>query len=335
MAKGMKTNQAIGLVLVVGVLILAGVYVGSGKTLSVSQSTGQIASSSGTCPTTGFTTVSLLGSYVASNGVVITPAVSSSIYVQGASSPSNTVTTGSSATLVGSTISCSPSQTVYATYGDASSSSYYLQATPAVSATGAITQLFDSNLLPVVAPSSPVFVNSQNGTYASSAIYKSAGNSQVYTTTMNLQAGNGVYGNNKIELLVAYNSTEISSVSITGSGAVSQSAVIPASTTYQSGYTTVAYSIPAIEFYNSTSMQVVVKTNALNSNTAVDNPIQIFLKDSASYLNNGQLFSNQYIDSVTNSNIGHASIAVNPASEVINSGGSAVALSSSAINIYS
>lgn len=332
--RGWKPTQVIALVVVV--IIGAVILTNSSALFSITQGTGSKGTSTGTCPSSGFTTVSLLGSYVASNGVVQTPAVTASVYVAGASSASNTITTGTSATYVGSTISCSPSQTVYATYGDASSSSYYLQQTPSISATGAITQLYDTNLLPVAVISTPVVVNSQNGTYSSNAIYKNAGNSQTYTSTLNLQAGNGVYGNNEIELLFAYNSTEISSVQVTGSGVQSAgSGTVPASTNYQAGYTTKAFIIPSLDYYNQTSLQLVVKTNSLNSNTAVVNPVQLFIKDSASYMNNGQFFNNAFINPVTNTNIGHASIAVSPLSAPIVSGGSSVSLTSAVVQIYS
>lgn len=325
-------------------ILVAVVFVGiflitNGSSLfSISQQngTGSRVVSTGTCPSSGFTSVSLLGSYIASNGVVQTPAVSASTYVVGASSPSNTTTTGSSATYVKNTISCSPSQEIYATYGDATSSSYYLQATPSVSATGAITQLFDTNLLPVAVISNPVFVNSQNGTYSSNAIYTKAGNSQTYTSTMNIQAGNGVYGNNEVELLFAYNSSEISSVTVTGNGVQSfGSGIVPASTTYQSGYVTKAYIIPSLAYYNQTSLQVIVKTNTLNANSLVVNPVQLFIKDSASYMNNGQIVNNAFINPITNTNIGHSTVDVSALSAPIVSGGADVSLSSAAIQIYS
>jgi hypothetical protein len=335
MAKGIKQSTLIWTIVLVLGAVAVGAYVSHGTTFSITGGTGSTPSTTGTCPTSGFSTVSLLGSYIASNGIVVTPSVTSSVYLAGQSSPVNTVTTGSSATTVSGTVSCSPPQTVYATYGDANSGTYYLQATPQTSATGAVTQLYDTNLLPVAEISAPVFVNSQNGTYASNAIYKNAGNSQTYTSTMNLQAGNGVYGNTNIELLFAYNNTEIQSVTVTGSGASSAPVSIPSGTTYGAGYTLVAYTIPAMKFYNQSSYQVIVKTATLNSNTVVANPVELFIKDSASYMNNGQLVSNAYINSQTNTNIGHAVIPVSPASLIVNSGASATSQSSAAIILYS
>ena len=334
MAKGIKQSTLIWTVVLVIAAVGVGAFISHG-TYSIVGGTGTTPSTTGTCPTSGFTTVSLLGSYISSNGITQTPAVTASVYLAGQSSPVNTITTGATATSTSGEVPCSPPATVYATYGDANSASYYLQATPQTSATGSLTTLYDTNILPVAAVSAPVFINSLTGAYGSNAIYNAAGNFQTYTSTMNLQAGNGVYGNTNIELLFAFNNTEIQSVTVTGTGVSSTSAVTPSGTTYGSGYTLVAYTIPALKFYNSSSYQVIVKTATLNSNTVVANPVQLFLKDSASYMNNGQIISNAYINSQLNSNIGHAVIPVSPASLVVNSGASATAQSSAALIFYS
>ena len=282
-----KNDNAMIFLIIVGLLIA--VYVGStlNKTPNtvLVTSTGKVVNSS-VGSSLACAGVSLLPNFQLTavyNDTAIVPAQINSaytlfsLYKQGANSAQNT-TFGSSATF-GSLV-CGGQYSAFV----GSYPSYYLVEVPLT-----ITNVTGSKQVILTQISSPA-ITYNNGTiagYVKQAVFGGIANG--YTeTNLNLkiaQSGYGYFGDPSYALVFAFNSSQISSVTL--SEPIAQN--VPLSPlSIPAGFTTVAYSLPSIGNYQSVILNPIVKIGTLNSNSLIASDMDVYAIAQAPFKYNGQ-----------------------------------------------
>ncbi len=335
--QGKSSNQSIALVafVVLAAVVVGGAFVyfisvpasiGVRTTTTPSQSNQNVGT--GTCPSTGSTTLHFLTAYYNTQNILTQVNTSWSLYIQGQPASYSSGTTLASGTST-ATVPCG--SVVWALFGDGST--YYYSPFPVQSSSGTFFptgenvgqtssyNLYDYAIKPMATLASEVFFNGTS--YSSTAAkYFGIGNGQTVTGTFSAQAGNGYYGDNQIEIVFAYNSLATYAPTLTGPNVNRISAVLPSSVTPEFGSTgtgvsLVAYEVPAISFYNYTpTYSFTVQTKTLNSNSLIANPINIYIKDGSNFVNNGQVMTNQFANPNTQASIGQTTVSLTDAIEL-------------------
>jgi hypothetical protein len=288
------------------VLIIAMVLVFAGAVVFVAfqnKAGSGTFSASGTCPTTGLTGVQTQASYV--NGVGTLTFVPSAANVLVTSSTGQVTAIPVTVPNSGYAVTKVPcSSTVQLVYGNEPTN--YIDILTSVNV-GAVSNFsaYDTNIKPIASPSYTITNGSIVSTTTSNNVGVANGASKNYQLTFT--GGSGVFGNNKVEVIFAYNVTEYSAVTFTGPGVSSLGTpVTPAGVAANvlAGYQTVAFTIPSIQWSNSTLYTIKATSLAFSANTAVWNPVQMFLVDSSGAIINNVPQSNLFINPQTFADLG-------------------------------
>ncbi len=311
----MAKRNDVGLALVVGILILGAVYLGSTmlapKSIAPAGQSAATTVSSQTLACQGSSTAPVLSLAAFYNNTATVPptptqvAVAYSVYQPGSPLVFASGTTSATAGTTVSGVNCGASYTVF--FGD--NSNYYLTAVP-VQVTQT-TQVVQKQLKPISAPT----VQFNNGTiagYVSQAKFFGVPNGYTETNLqMRISAGSGFWGNPDFAVMFAYNSSQIQSIKLNLPTVSVPSSVV----SIPAGFATVAYQLPAISNYQQETLNPVIVTGTLPSNTAVASPINVYLISEASYNQNGNLETGLFTNPVTQAAL------VTPVSSVATSGG--------------
>jgi hypothetical protein len=319
------------------VIVVLAVLAFAGYSLSLSHSTTNAAiNTAGSCPSNGQAGINFGASYVNTQGVVVPVSTSANVFITGQTSQWG----GVSSTPSVITIPCYTSgvaTSFWGTYGD--NINYYKQVMPTVSVgnTGNVSYK-DNGVLPIVVPS---YVSFSNGIVTSTnyALFPSgqlgagAGRSVPYTI---YGASTGVFGNNKVEAVLAYNGSEYSSVALTGTGVTSVTQSLPSaiSGNILTGYTPVAYTIPSVGFGNSSTYTIAFQVSTLNANSLVANPIQLILVDGTTIVVNGQPQLNAFTTPLTNVKTGAGAYQTATLAAPLTSGAGNTNILSPAVVVY-
>lgn len=338
-----KGWQPMHVILLVVVLIVAGIVVAKtfNLTLSVAGTGGSPTPtptqtySSGTCPSTGLTTVQFQGTYLSSLKVVTQVSTTAALYLQGAATQSGSVTTSSSGYTANTlTVQCGSS--IWALYGDGTT--YYQDPTQTVSVgNSANFQIFSAAIKPMITLQQEVFFNGT--TYSTQSKLFGTANGAAKTVQVTLTAGNGVYCDTLCEFVLAYNASEYSSVTMSSyNGGPVPVQVSPVLTSVMTGdmvkgYATVAYTFPGLSYSNSSTYNINFQASTFNANTVVNVPIQGWIKDGLNYVNNGQVLANQFVNPSTKASIGLTTIELTSLTAAVDGSGS-VTTKSVAINAH-
>jgi len=280
---------------------------GSGAKTTVSLSGGacQIAS--------GYPKLKFAGTYtVPSNGTVIQAATNVIGFVVGnATSFTGTLITPAGTGYVYSNQTVNCGQTVFAVFGD--NLNYYQTGTSQVQITAASTAITTGQLLKIAALQTPLVANTL-GLFASTTSYYGVTGSPTLNGKLYLAAGAGQYGVGEISVTYAYNTTEINKVTMTGPGVSplpsTVGSPVPPTANVPSQFTTSSYQVPSLSWSNYTTLAYQIQTAALNSNTVINNPINVFINDQVNYIQNGQL-DPLYINPNSKLDMGEAYTSVN------------------------
>lgn len=324
----MKRNDILAF-FVVGALILAGVYVGTGfKSVSTPVITNVQPGSSGSSSTTLFCagsssapTLSLTAYYNDTGTVPPTPtqvATSYSVYAPGSPITKASGTSSSSAATSVSGVNCGTTYLV--NWGD--NSNYYLtQVSTVVQNT---TQSVTTQLLPISSPT----VRFQNGTIAGwvkqAKFYGVANGYKETNLEVRVQAGSGFWGNPVSALMFAYNTTTVSSIYLN----LPQISVPSSAVSVPAGYATVAYQLPQISNYQIEQLNPIITTGTLSSNTLNATAINVDLISEASYNNNGNLQNGLFVNPSTKA------VLVTPVKSTATTTGTGQTFSTGGILIY-
>jgi hypothetical protein len=293
----MAKRNDIGLVLIVGILILAAIYIGA---TSLHPATTVSQSPSGTSSTPSLAcanspvapTLSLEAYYMNTVTVPASAAQVATPYSVYTSSSPLAVTSGTLSATAGTSVSgvnCGQNYNIFV--GD--NSNYYLKEVQTTVAQ--TTQQLAVKLTPISLPT----VGFNNGTiagYVGQAKFFAVPNG--YTETqlqMKVSAGSGYFGHPDYAIIFAYNASQISSVQLNAPTVAVPSSVV----SVPAGFATVAYQMSALGNYNSTVVNPIIKTSTLPSNTAVASPIDVYLVSEANYNQNGNLLTGVFANPST------------------------------------
>jgi len=294
----MAKRNDVGLAFVVGVLLLAAVYVGAvwfhPAAVGV-PSTGSQTTTPPTLSCQGSSTapaLSLEAYYMNTATVPASPTqVATSYSVYTGSSPlafaSGTLSATAGTSVSG--VNCGQSYSIFV--GD--NSNYFLkEVQTTISQT---SQQLAVQLTPISLPT----VGFNNGTiagYVGQAKFFAVPNG--YTETqlqMKVSAGSGYFGHPDYAIIFAYNASQISSVQLNAPTVAVPSSVV----SVPAGFATVAYQMSALGNYNSTVLNPIIKTSTLPSNTAIASPIDVYLVSETSYNQNGNLLTGVFANPST------------------------------------
>lgn len=314
-----KNNNSLGAIAGVAIIIVAvmvaGLYFGSnGKLFSVGVQTGTgattqtatLTSSGGVCPVTptnGYPKVALAGTYVdpTNNSNVAQPSVAVSVYQVG--NPKAIVVTTTNAisgyAYTNGTVTCG--STLYAVFGD--NTNYYDIQTQNFNVNSSITYIVNSHLLKMANIQTPTYSNGIVSGASSITYPDPQGNGATLTTaSVRLAAGAGQYGVGAIAVDPTFNATAYQSIQVVG-GIQTSVTVVPSSANVPTGFIQTPYLVPALSWYNSTTLSFIIKTGTLSPNTVIDNPVNIFVNDQVNFLANGQL-TPSFVNPVTRADLG-------------------------------
>jgi len=293
------------------------------------------------CPTSGIISVWGFATYTNNLGQVQADIATPFAFYKGGfgagANPSYTGTlTAGAATEVGN-VTCG--QTVSGTIGD--NVSYYTQIIGPITNPAVGAQQFNTTVLEPMALPQIQWVNG-TGVYQNNAIVF-ASNGQSYPVTLTLSPGSGFFGHKYVEALYYINTTELTGVTMSalsaGTSVSTLAAAVPAGLNTVSGSTATAYQIPSVNWITGkVQYTVTVKTNALNANTAVANPVQLFLINGVAFVQNGQPDNNGadvYVNPISNAKVGYAAFNAVPVTQPINSNGlAATTITAPGILVY-
>jgi len=297
----MKNNELKGLgIVVVGFIAVALIFFGSGLLQSNYKSVAPVGNTQVTVPATTScqaTAYTLLLSTVYNNTATVpaTPTgvgVAYSVYTKGNILALASGTSSSNGTASVTSINCNSNYKILA--GD--NSAYFLigENVKAVQ----VNQQVSISLNPISAPAVS-FNNGSIAGYVAQGVFSGIANG--YTETQlqaKISAGVGFFGNPAYALEFAYNSSEIQSIQL---GGYATTEVPSSAVSVPAGYSTIAYSLPQIGKYQSVTLNPIIITGTLPTNTAVPSSINMYLISQANYNNNGQLESGLYVNPSTQS----------------------------------
>jgi len=296
---------------------------GTQQTIQTGTGTAINLNGTGQCPTSGLAAVALQATYINTQGILTYVNTPATVYLQGQSTSAGSTTTPSAGS---NTVNVNCGSQIEVTYGD--NTNYYIDVLPSSTTYMKVGQVatfyaYDIAIKPVTALQTPSVFNGT--TYSTNAIFRgvTAGTS-LPAVTIKLTAGNGVYGNSRIELVDSYNTSEYSSVKITGPGVQTLvPAVLPAGVSTPAGFASFAVTIPALSYSNSTTLTISATTSGLNTNTLVVNPIMLYLKDGVNFVNGGVATPNQFANPLNSTSIGLATVTVGTSGSYATNNGAA------------
>jgi len=299
----MAKKNDIWMAVVIGALILGGIYLGASVlgnrgtasiTNPINLGGSTVTTNQTTCQATPYSLL-LKTRYSNTATVPATPTqvgVAYSVYTNGNPLPAMTGTTLSNTSASLSSINCNSNYKIFA--GD--NSAYFLTEKSVKSVN--VNQQVSLLLSPVSTPT-VAFNNGSIAGYVTQGVFHGIANGFTETELQTkISAGSGFFGNPTYAVMFAYNPTEIQSVHLSG---YSTTSVPSSAVSVPAGYSTVAYSLPQTGKYQSVILNPIIITGTLPSNTAIASSINMYLISEASYNYNGALKTGLYVNPSTQS----------------------------------